>query len=145
MAGNLSLWGAGQMLKSFISKSATPPGSFYLALIGEIPPSTYMSGSEIDEPSAPSYQRAEIVNDIGYWAEDVQPQLMVTRNTVAYLPAVEDWGVIRYWALCDSPFGGSVYFVGKLEVAQTINAGDTAQIGAGDLAVQLGPFFGTEN
>lgn len=141
MAGSLTLWGAGQIVQSFISRSAAAPESFYLALIRSTPPTPYVSGGEIDEPVGSSYSRVEIPNDPGYWQTDIQPQLMLTAQDVSFPTALEDWGALRYWALCDSPHDGNNFFVGNLEAIQTVNTGDTALVGAGDLAVSLGPFF----
>lgn len=141
MTGSLTLWGAGQIINSFIGRDAAAPESFYLALIRSTPPTPYLSGAELDEPVVDDYSRVEIANDLSNWVGDIQPQLMLTSQNIRFPTAIADWGVMGYWALCDSPHEGSNYFVGSLEAPLAILAGDTALIGAGDLSVALGPFF----
>lgn len=142
MAGRITLWGASQMLQCFFTKEITPPESFYMALIKEVPPTPFVSGSEIDEPVGGGYQRVEIDNDLGYWFNDVQPQVIASGQDIAFLPATEDWGRIKHWALCDSPSGGNLYFIGSVEDANLIvNSGNSVTIATGGLTVSLGPFF----
>ena len=145
MAGRLTLWGAGELLRTFFSRTSEPPASFFLALIKESTPTPYMSGDELDEPEGESYARVEIPNDYENWSSDSE-QLHIIGNTaeVAFVTAQEDWGRIGYWALCNAETGGFCYFVGDMETTQFVNTGDQAVVSAGDLVVELGPFFTDE-
>lgn len=147
MAGQLTLWGAGELLRTFFGRSALPPTEFYLALIRQIPPTPYVSGLELDEPPLEAgYSRALIVNDATSW--DASGGLLhVVSNAldVAWPPALADWGRIGYWAICASQEGGYVYFVGKMEEEKSVLSGDTALVPADELVVELGPFYTQED
>lgn len=146
MAGRLTLWGASQMLQSFFGKNVTAPNSFYMAMIRLTPPSLFSSGDELDEPEDPAYLRVEIPNDVGYWTTDAQPHLITLSQSIAFPTATTDWGRLRFWALCDSPSSGDIYFVGDIS-DQTLNVltGQTLTINGGDLLVSLGPLFTVES
>src|SRR5262245_61407319 len=118
MAGRPTLWGASQILRSYFSKAAEPPPSFWLALVKDIAPSPYMSAEEINEPDpAAGYARVEIPNTVDAWddLDTGQLQVVSNRSAVQFLSATADWGQIDYWALCDSEVGGNMIFVGDLE------------------------------
>ena len=34
---------------------------------------------------------------------------------VSFITATEDWGIVRYWALCNAPDGGYLYAVGDVD------------------------------
>jgi hypothetical protein len=143
MAGRLSLWGAGEILQSFFGRSTEPPPSYYLALIKDIAPTPYVSGVELDEPSAEDgYQRVEITNEVTSWADSTGVLHVVANvNDLLYVTAVNDWGRIAYWALCNEQEGGYVYFMGDMEEELAVFAGDQVVITAGELSIELGPFF----
>lgn len=143
MAGRLTLWGAGELLRTFFGRTSEAPPAFYLALIKDVAPTPYVSGAELDEPVATTgYQRVELPNDPATWNED-SGLLHVVANEIeaVFVTAVENWGRIGYWAVCNAPVDGYVYFVGEMEQSQIIDAGDQAVLGAGELVVELGPFF----
>lgn len=141
MSGQLTVWGAGQLLTSYFTGTTAPPENFYLALILSIPPSPYMSGSELDEPTAVDYARIVIPNDSLNWANDAAPQEIYNVLDEQYVTAVNDWGLIGYWALTNAPVDGDNFIVGNLENPVLIEAGDQAVVPEGDLSVTLGPFF----
>lgn len=144
MAGRLTLWGAGELLSAFWGRVAEPPANFYLALIRDVAPTSYVSGGEIDEPPTGDYARAVIENTTVWWSNESQPQVMLTDEDVLFTEATEDWGVVRYWALCNADAEGFVYAVGELDAPYNVEAGDVVVVGAGDLAIALGPFFTEE-
>lgn len=145
MAGRLTLWGAGELLRSFISRTAEPPPSFFLALIKEIPPTPYVSGGELDEPSVDDgYQRVELPNDAATWSGDDELHLVSNQADVPFVTATSDWGPIGFWAICNALEGGYVYFVGDMEDSQIIYTGDQAVIPAQELVIQVGPFYTDE-
>ena len=141
MSGQLTVWGAGQLLTSYFVQSAEPVENFYLALILAIPPSPYMDGSELDEPQVDDYARIAIPNDALNWVNDAQPQEIYNVLPAQFITAVTDWGQIGYWALTNAPTDGFNFIVGNLENPVLIEAGDQAVISEGDLSISLGPFF----
>lgn len=144
MSGRLTLWGAGQILNSYFSRTTAPPENFYLALIAQIPPNGFVSGAEIDEPDQASYSRIAVPNDGVNWTDNGQVHVISTEVDVTFTQAQEDWGILRYWALCQTDVDGMVYAVGNLEDPLDVNTGDTVVLGAGDLSITLGPFFSPE-
>lgn len=146
MAGRITMWGAGQILHNFFGRVAEPPPFYYLCLIKSIPPTPYSTGSELDEPSSEDgYQRLEIENSAPMWISDSAVLNLVTNEIdLTFVTATADWGQIGYWALANAAAGGYLYAVGSMEIAQAVVAGDQAVVSAGELAVELGPFFTDE-
>lgn len=141
MSGAISLYGAGQFLSAMFGQSATPPQDYYVALIGDTPPSPYLNGEELDEPTAASYARAVVPNLASVW--ELDGNVMVNVAEVAFAPAVEDWGRVSFWALTDAAVGGQIYAVGDLDVPVTVLAGDEVVMPVQAFAFELGTFFNT--
>lgn len=141
MSGRLTVWGASQLLTSYFTRASEPPPTFYLALIREIAPDPYLSGSELDEPDVADYARVAIENDLGHWSNASLPQDIANAVTAEFIPAVTDWGRIGYWALCNAQVDGYNFLIGELEEPILVNAGDQVVFAEGDLSVSLGPFF----
>jgi hypothetical protein len=144
MPGRLTVWGAGQLLTTYFSRTTTPPPAFYLALIKAIPPTPYMSGAELDEPDATDYQRVIIENDLANWTNSSQPQEIFNVRSINFITATSTWGQIKYWALCNAAQDGYNMLIGNLENPVMIEAGDVPMFADGDLSVSLGPFFMAE-
>lgn len=144
MAGNITLWGASELLRTFFSRTAVAPDAFYLALITDVAPTPYLSGEELNEPLAPEYVRAMIPNDDLTWTNDGQMQVVSCEAEIQFVTAVESWGTVRYWALCNAEVEGGVYFVGEFESPEQVEMDDQVVIAAGNLTASLGPFFTTE-
>lgn len=141
MAGRLTMWGAQQLLTTYFTQGSVPPATFYLALVRAIPPTPYMDGSELDEPTSVDYARVPIANDLANWSNDSQPQEISNILPQTFTTATEDWGRINYWALTDSQVDGNNFIVGDLENPVMIMAGDQAAFEEGDISATLGPFF----
>lgn len=141
MAGRITLWGAGELLRTFFGQIADPPPNFYLALIREMAPTPYVSGVELDEPESDDYQRVAVPNDQLTWSNDGQIHIMSCETDIEFVQAQEDWGTVRYWALCNALVDGYVYFIGDFETPDVVFADETVIIDAGELTVSLGPFF----
>lgn len=139
MAGRITLWGAEQFLKSFFGKTVLPPDIFYLALVRNTPPSPYISGMELEEPTE-NYARIQIPNNGDFWNDPGQKQTIVLADEVV-VEAGGEWGQIRYWALCNAAEGGYLYACGSLESPQTVATGDNLTLTEGDLVITLGPFY----
>lgn len=144
MAGRLTAWGAGEILRTFFGRTSGPPLSFYLAFIRTTPPTLYINGAELDEPVDGGYARAEIVNDVGYWTDNGQLNVIVNQQDVEFGVATADWGPIGFWALTNAPYSGNVYAVGDIENSSAVYAGDVPTIMSGDISFTLGPFYTTE-
>jgi hypothetical protein len=144
MAGKITLWGAGELLRTFFSGLSTPPDAFYLALVKDIAPTPYVSGAELSEPDFEEYARVQIPNDSLTWTNEGQVQTMVCEADVEFIAALQDWGTVRFWAICNAPVDGYVYFVGNFEDPEIISTGDSVLVSAGNLSVSLGPFFSEE-
>jgi len=141
MPGRLTVWGAGQILTSYFARTTTPPPAFYLALVRNIPPTPYMSGSELDEPDNIDYARVLIENDLAHWSNSSQPQEIFNVMPSQFITATSDWGQINFWALCNADVDGYNLVVGNLDNPVVIEAGDQAVFADGDLSVSLGPFY----
>jgi hypothetical protein len=143
MAGGApSLWGASELLGSFFGGLATPPASYFFALIRDTAPNPFLSGGELDEPPVEAgYVRLEVLNNSSAWTRD---QDFVTNIQVFnFAAATLDWGMINYWAMCNAPVGGEVYIYGEFIEPQSVVAGDFAVIDVGSLSISLGPIFAT--
>ena len=141
MPGRLTVFGARELLTSYFARTTEPPPTFYLALIKEIAPTPYLSGSELDEPDVADYARIAIDNDLANWVNDSQPQEIYNAQSGQFATAITDWGKISYWALCNAEVDGFNLLVGELENPVLISAGDQVTFEEGDLNVTLGPFF----
>ena len=146
--GRPTLWGAGEMLRAYFSQAATPPPSFYLALIRNVEPNAYINGEELDEPldAGNGYLRAELPNDLTTFGDLNTGQLHMIYNMadITFLTAVADWGYINFWAICDSDVDGNVVFFGDFDEAKYVAAGDSVTVPANLLAIEFGPFFNDE-
>lgn len=144
MAGRLALWGAGQLLRTYISRSAEPPPSFWLALVKAEAPTPYMIGAELDEPDFASYWRVEIPNDVDHWETTEQLHILFNLQEVAFVTAQEDWGRIGYWALLNAEEEGFVFACGEIEDNLTVVTNDQVVIDPGVITIEIGPFFTDE-
>jgi len=145
MAGRLTLWGAGELLKSYWSQSASPPQTYYLALMKDIAPSPFVSGSELDEPRGLGYTRLAIPNNTVYWSNASQPQVITMSESLLFSTATSDWGFVRYWALCNAEVEGFVYATGSLETSINVPSGEVVRIPADVLSISIGPFYAEES
>lgn len=111
--------------------------SYFVALIGTVPPGFTIGGEELDEPDEPEYLRGEIVNDSGSW--DITEGLMVNTIEITFTTALSDWGQINYWAICDQPleFGGRVLFCGEFDEPLFVTEGDQVFLGPGELGLDM--------
>lgn len=140
MAGRLTLWGAGELLTNFFTGGGTLPDNFFLAVTKTASPTPYVSGAELDEPLVGSYERLMIPATSAFWNNAGQIQVLEMSKDMSFVTALEDWGKLKYWALCDSPAGGNVYAFGDMDPVN-VDVGETLTLFDGDLAITVGPFF----
>ena len=141
--GRITLYGANEFLMSFFAKSTAAPPEMYVALISQIAPTPYVSGAELDEPQVESYTRAPIPSSLAGWESNGQMNVISNVEDVVWGTATEDWGELRYWALCSAEADGYVYAIGDMEPFTILN-GDLATLFSGDLTISLGPFYNAE-
>lgn len=136
--GSPTLWGATEMMGSFFGALRVPPTRMYMALILDTPPSPYISGNELDEPSADAgYNRLQIDNVATNWSQNMET--ITNASTMTFTTAVSDWGTINYWALCNTLIEGQVYFYGEFIEPVLILETDYAVIDVGTLSFTMGP------
>ena len=144
-AGQLTLYGAQQVLGMAFGQINTPPANFYFALTTSLATPS-MNGSEIAEPTVGGYTRLAIANDTAHWTTSTNAPYVLNAQTM-YWPAgsppgaTADWPTCPGWALCDALTGGNCWAVGSLAIPVSTPAGFCAYLGAGSLSLELSPFF----
>lgn len=144
-AGQLSLYGAQQLLGMAFGQVATPPDNFYLALTTSLA-TISMNGSEITEPTVGNYSRLKIPNDSGNWTTGPNQPYVLNKLPYSWpltptMGATADWPRCPGWALCDALTGGNVWAVGTLATPIANPAGFCAYLGINTLSIELSPFF----
>ena len=145
-AGQLSLYGAQQVLGMAFGQISTPPANWYFALTTSLATPS-MNGSEISEPpSASNYSRLQIPNDTVHWSTSANAPYVMNAQ-VQYWPsgstigATADWPPCPGWALCDALTAGNVWAIGTLAFPVATPAGFCAYLGVGALSLELSPFY----
>ena len=89
------------------------------------------AGTLTSEVSGGSYAREAVAFNVA--------ALGSTSNTstVTFTTATANWGTITHVAVMDALIGGNVLFHGAVTSSKTIETGDTFQISAGNLTVNL--------
>lgn len=132
MAGGATASGL-DYLAGLMTTGETAVNSYYLALIPELEPGFSSTGETIVEPTAGDYARAEIVNESSAWS--VNNQSLTNTYEVQFLTATSPWGTIRYWAICDEPVGGRVFFVGEMTDLVYVDTGGTVIMDPGTITL----------
>ena len=125
---------------SLLTKKTSALDAYYVALICNDPPSMFISGSNLDEPNVPEYQRVKYDNAPLMWSE---PSGEVSNTEDVNWPtATEDWGTISHWAICDSPQDGNVLWAGDFPVPFKIEAGMVIGLPPGTLVLRTMSYKG---
>lgn len=110
--------------------------AYYVALCFT-EPGVAIAGSELEEPEEEAgYTRAVIWNESGNW--DLLHNQLSNSEEVDFTLASADWGLVRYWAVTDSPTGGRVLWVGRFTEPMFIGEGDQVSIPVGGLDIYFG-------
>jgi len=133
MIGYFTADGADYLINLFTANEQAIP-TYYLALITGDQPGIASHGSELDEPPFAEYARAPLENLSGNWIN--QPQLALTNIDASFPVASQDWGIVRFWALCDQAQDGRVLMAGDFDSFQ-VSAGDQVVFVAGTLGISL--------
>lgn len=145
-AGQLTLYGAQQVLGMAFGQISTPPDNFYLALTTSLA-TLNMNGSEISEPpGASNYSRLKIPNSTLNWTTSANAPYVMNKVPMSWpltptLGATADWPRCPGWALCDALTGGNLWVVGTLSVPIANPAGFCVYLGVNALSLELSPFF----
>lgn len=144
--GQLSLYGAQQLLALAFGQTTIAPDNWYFALTTALA-TPDMDGSEISEPgSGLNYSRLKIPNDSVHWTTSPNMPYVMNAQT-AWWPATgtvgatSDWPTCPGWALCDALTGGNVWAFGSLAVPVATPSGFCAYLAAGSLSLELSPFY----
>lgn len=106
---SLSRWGANHHL-DVVYGGAPPIPTFYVAALYTSP--VYLStGSTLDEPSGGGYARVEVANDDTGWTHAADG-MKSNMADVLFPVATENWGTIRFWAICTAATGGEIVTYG---------------------------------
>jgi hypothetical protein len=138
--GAPTLWGASEMMGSFFGGLAPLPQTFFVALCLNTAPHPFVQGGELDEPEEEfGYVRLEVPNTSVNWNREMET--ISNATDFIFTAATTDWGLVNYWAICDAPTEGNVYFYGEFIEPQDILATDIPTITAGTLTFVMGPIF----
>lgn len=144
-AGQLSLYGAQQILAGYFGRTNTPPENWFFALTTALATPS-MNGSEISEPTVGNYSRLIIPNDNLRWTSSANAPYVMNAQMM-YFPispvvgATADWPPCYGWALCDGLTGGNVWALGTLSTPVSTPEGFCASLGVGALSLELSPFY----
>lgn len=132
MSGYLTADGADYLLGLFSSGEKVAE-NYYVALILDAEPGLTSDGDDIDEPYDTSYARAEMPNSSGSWV--VMHGTVTSATPCSFPMAASDWGIIRYWAICDSLESGKVLWVGQFANPFFVGGGDVLELPTGSISV----------
>lgn len=117
---------------NLVSAREQPVETYYVALCYSLPGIT-TAGSELDEVEALGYTRGSLLNVSGNWT--VSHGQLSNVTDVDYPVAEEEWGEIRYWAVCDTELAGRVLWAGYFTDPVFVAEGDQPQVPAYGLSM----------
>ena len=113
----------------------TPPATLYIGLSSTAPAE---GGTGITEPTAASYARVAVTNNLTNWPATGTDGTKSNGTAITFPQAAEDWGPnITHFFIADAATAGNILASGSLSVAKTIGVADTASFGAGSLTITL--------
>lgn len=126
--------------------AGTGPSTLYIGLFTAAPSDTPGSGTEV---SGGNYSRASVPSSLANWAgtQGAGTTTVSTgssgttsnNNPITFpAPTGANWGVVTHFGIFDASSGGNLLYWGALNVAKTVNNGDSAPLfAAGSLSVQV--------
>ena len=135
MNGLITRDGAAYIFNLFTNGESAAP-TYYVALVVSAQPGIAVSGDELDEPAVSEYQRGALANVSGNWKID--GGTLINMVDIDFPVVANDWGQIRYWAICDEIDGGRVLFVGTFNTPFIVAIGDQPYVSAQALSIDLG-------
>jgi hypothetical protein len=121
-----------------LARNGEPPvGIYHIALIQQLPPGFTIGPEEQDEPDYAEYSRGDLLNDSANW--EVSDNTLFNLLEITFPTALNDWGQINYWSVCDQELGlgGRVLWVGQLDEPLFIEVGDQAFLAPGTLSLPM--------
>ena len=136
MSGQITNYGSELFLKAILGRSFNVPQVFYIAMVLSAEPTIMSSGSSLDEPTGPSYERAIFQNSTDRWI--ISGTESISNSTAIEFPiANEDWGTAKFFAICDAQTGGNIIAFGDLATPQEILESSQLIIAIGGLSFTL--------
>lgn len=117
-----------------LTNTDTPKQSFWFALLTEQAGAT-ATGTSIQEPIAGSYERARIDNVSGSW--EISGTSLNNGVAIEFVPATEDWGMVRGWAMCTDNLDGKVIMLEMFETPVEVTAGTSVTFPIGGVSIDF--------
>jgi len=122
-----------EVLDHLFGKGSYSPPTIYIALSTADPTD---SGSGIAEPGGGTNYARKITAGADW--NIAASGALDNANAITFVEATgTSWGTITHFALYDALTSGNMLAHGALTASKTIDSGDTASFGAGDLDVSL--------
>lgn len=137
MPSNVTDWGASQYLSILHGIVSLPPG-YYVALCSD-EPGPLADGSILAglEPADTAYHRRYIPLDAASWADPTIGGYVANLIALDFgIPGL-DWGLLPYFALCDSATAGEVFAYGEFNQPAYVTASYDVQIPPGAITLAL--------
>jgi hypothetical protein len=127
----------------FRAQTFTPPAGLHVGLLTSAPSDTG-GGTEV---SGNAYARQNLAPSLTNWAGTQGAGSTSTssgtngttsNNGIITFPTpTASWGTVTHFAIYDASTGGNLLWYGALQIAKTINQGDTVTFPAASLTVQI--------
>jgi hypothetical protein len=126
------------ILKQWFAGTGTLGTPSHIALFTTVP--TADTGAGAVEPAVGAYAREAYAKNATNWGSSVagDPSTIANEVAVTFTEATASWGAIKGWGYYDAATAGNLLFFATLDTSKTVNSGDTAQFGVGDLVAKLG-------
>lgn len=122
-------------LLDLLCRATVAPQVYYVALITSEPPTHFLGGDELDEPTVAQYARAAYANDPGTWS-DRTGEMSNTEDIEFPVVVDEVWPTINHWGLLDAEASGTLLFAGSFDAPIDLAIGDQLVIPAGFLTLR---------
>lgn len=127
----------------FRGQTFTPPTGLYVGLLTAAPSDTG-GGTEV---SGNNYARVNLAPSLANWA-GTQSATSTTASSgtsgttsnnaqVSFPTPSASWGTVTHFGIYDATSAGNLLFYGALNIAKTINSGDTVTFPISSLSVQI--------
>lgn len=110
--------------------SSAFPDSVYVALFTQNPTEAG-TGTEVSDVGT-GYLRVEVENDSTNWP-DATSSIKSNGTTITFPEALDAWGIVTHWGICDAGSGGNVLIYGELAVSISPVEGNAPYFAPGTL------------
>lgn len=115
------------------------PTQYWLAL-GTAEPGKAVDGTQFaaqSEVQAADYVRVPVPADPSDWALS-SSGFVVNAKRIFIGSSQNDWGVVRYYVLCDALTAGNLYCYGQVDNPQRVPLGQSIAVPLGAIQIQTG-------